>query len=710
MRRLNAVLGKQLYRPFSFSASSTKVFQKLKSNPPLKRDARAHIDIIRQICETDNFVAVRGALKQMQSEGFRLNPAFTILIKTYGRSGLFEDAALVLHQMKSFNCHPDVGTYRCLVDVLMKGACHEKLVDIQHEMLRDEVVPDITTGKNLLTNLLVLGQVSEFHRFYQKLKDLGCHIPQEFVTQVLRENQIEVDPVVTQNLRQNLIEIDPVTYTIKFCSLVDEIVLDRMNFKALKALDSMLAQVHSLDSATVLVVIDGLCMLNKLGRSKVVLAELRKRGAVPEGLLYDVVVNCVEGRLGDVENVWTHIGGGGVDSGNFNYVRFIRYLCGKGEMQEAVKMFKMVIEAGYPLDQQSYIAFIGGLCKAGEGDFAKEVVPLMKREGYYPDMVTYIGLFQCFCNIGNMYEADIILRKMIGRNYEADICVYTSFISGLCRTGKLREAKKLFQKLIKKDAVVRVPFVKSSKRAIFQLNVSGAIPEFVAYATYMRSLCNVGKFKEAGVLLKEMLQKGFKPDFCVLNSFIEGFCKSGKIDEARKFYHHINERGLISCTESTVSLIHGLCEADRSDDAMHLFDELMKDGFVPTANTCNALLTCYWKAGKGNIAKKLFERMLNRSCGSPDISTYNIMLDGLCNHGYVVEACFLFQLMRNTRVLVNGVSYSTVFRGLCSIGDLKSAHKHLNEMIETGYVFTFNRWKSFSEAMHTDKPGCPIAQ
>lgn len=710
MRRLNAILGKQFYRPFSFSASSTKTFQKLKSNPPSKRDARAHIDIIRQICETDNFAPVRGALKQMQSEGFRLNPAFTILIKTYGRSGLFEDAALVLHQMKSFNCHPDVGTYRCLVDVLMKGACHEKLVDIQHEMLRDEVVPDITTGKNLLTNLLVLGRVSEFHCFYQKLKDLGCHVSQEFVTQILRENQIMVNPIVTQNLRENLIEVDQLKYSIEFCSFVNEVVLDRMNFKALRALDSMLDQVYSLDSATMIVVIDGLCKLNKLGRAKVILAELRRMGAVPEGLLYDVVVNCVEGKLGDIENVWRDIGGGGTDSGNFNYVRFIRYLCGKGEMQEAVKVFRMVVEAGYPLDEQSYVAFIGGLCKAGEGDLAKEVVPLMKREGYFPDMVTYIGLFQCFCKVGNMYEADIILRKMIRRNYEADICVYTSFIGGLCRTGKLREAKKLFQKLIKKDAVVRVPSVKSSKRAIFQLNVSGAIPEFVAYATYMRSLCNVGKFKEAGVLLKEMLQKGLRPDFCVLNSFIEGFCKSGKIDEARKFYHHINERGLISRTESTVSLIHGLCEADRSDEAIHLFDELIDDGFTPTASTCNALIICHWKAGKADIAKRIFERMLNRSCGSPDISTYNIMLNGLCNHGYVVPACFLFQLMRNTRVLVNDVSYSTVFRGLCSIGYLESAHKLLNEMIETGYVFTFNGWKILSEAMHKEKAGCPIAQ
>lgn len=710
MRRLNAILGKQLYRPFSFSASSIKTYQKLKTNPSSKRDARAHIDIIRQICETDNFAAVRGALKQMQSEGFRLNPAFTILMKTYGRLGLFEDAALVLHQMKSFNCHPDVGTYHCLVDVLMKGACHEKLLDIQHEMLTDEVVPDITTGKNFLTNLLILGRVSEFHCFYQKLKDLGCHVPQEFVTQILRENQIEVDPVVTQILPENLSEVNPLKYSIEFCSFVNEVVLDRMNFKALKALDSMLEQVYSLDSATMIVVIDGLNKLNKLGRAKIVLAELRKRGSVPEGLLYDVVMNCVEGKLFDIENAWRDIGVGGTASGNFNYARFIRYLCGKGEMQEAVKVFRMVVEAGYPLDEQSYIAFIGGLCKAGEGDLAKEAVPLMKRGGYFPDMVTYIELFQCFCRMGNMYEADIILRKMIRRNYEADICVYPSFIGGLCRTGKLREANKLFQKLIKKDAVVRVPFVKSSKRAIFQLNVSGAIPEFVAYATYIRSLCNVGKFKEAGALFKEMMQKGLQPDFCVLNSFIEGFFKSGKIDEARQFYNYINDRGLISCKESTVSLIHGLCEADRRDEALHLYDELIDDGFIPTASTCNALINCHWKAGKADIAKKIFERMLNRSRGRPDISTYNIMLNGLCNHGHVVVACFLFQLMRNTKVFVNEVSYNTVFRGLCSIGDLESAHKLLNEMIEIGYVFTFDGWKVLSEAMHKEKAGYPIAQ
>eukprot|EP01018_Ginkgo_biloba_P014437 Gb_13319 [translate_table: standard] len=691
MRLLNVVLAKHSHFIYqrALSAPFSSSIQLLKKKPAGKRDARAHIDFIRNLCETNNFGAVRNALKEMQLDGFRLNPAFTILIKHYGRASLFEDAALVLYQMKSFNCHPDVATYRCLVDVLMKGGCHEKLGDIQDTMLKDEVIPDTTTGKNLLLNLSILGRIPELHRFCHRLNDLGCHIPQDFVPQILREN---------------LTSVNPINYNKEFYSLVKELGLDRRNFKALKALDSMLEQIDALDSVTCIVIIDGLCKLNKLGRANMVLGQLRTKGTVPEGFLYDIVANCLvrEGKLNDVETVWEEIGVG-VGLGSFDYVKFIRYLCGKGEVQEAIKMFRRVVEAGGVLDEQGYVAFIGGLCKEGDGYIAKEVIPMMKRDGFFPDMILYIALFQCFCRVGNMYEADIILRKMIRRNYDPDICVYASFISGLCKAGKLREANKLFKKLIKNDAVARVPSVKRGKRAIFQLNVSGAIPEVVAYGIFIRSLCSIGKFKEAGTLLKEMMQKGLSPDVCVFNSFIKGFCMAGKIDEARKFYKISCEKGLISLTDGTVSLIHGLCKADKSDEAMGLFDGLVNDGFVPTASICNALITCHWKAGKTDMANKMFERMISGSCGRPDISTYNTMLEGLCNEGNVVEACSLFQSMKNTKLYVNEVSYSTVIRGLCNAGDFEAAHKLLNEMTETGNVFTFKGWRRLSSAIYEEK-------
>ena len=52
-------------------------------------------------------------------------------------------------------------------------------------------------------------------------------------------------------------------------------------------------------------------------RPNVVFVKVQKRDIFPEGILYDVIVKYVKGKLGDIENIWMEIKGGELDWGNF---------------------------------------------------------------------------------------------------------------------------------------------------------------------------------------------------------------------------------------------------------------------------------------------------------------------------------------------------------------------------------------------------------
>ncbi|XP_006852897.2 putative pentatricopeptide repeat-containing protein At1g12700, mitochondrial [Amborella trichopoda] len=485
-----------------------------------------------------------------------------------------------------------------------------------------------------------------------------------------------------------------------FNSLFTVLKKENKNLQALRSLDSLLKNDLLFDSATSVLVIHRLCEINQLVRAKKVLSQLTRNPKISGFFLYSIVIHCIvkDGRIKDVECTFEEIIGNG-SLANINVSTFMNYLCKLGKAREAKNVCQRVLMENVILEYQSYLALIGGLCQKNEAFLAGEVLRAMEQNGFQPDYITHLLMFQCFCRLGLVYEADIILRSMIMKNYTLDICVYGSFIHGLCKSGKLREADKLFKKLINKETTLRVPNVKPGRRAIFQLNVSGAIPEIMAYEAYCRSLCNVGQLEEAGVVLKALMSKRNVPETCVYGSFIRGLCRAGRVSEAMEFFNTMRKKGWVSNVEITLCVIKALCEIAKTNEALGLFDELSKGGFVPTTSVINDFLTGYWRERQLNDAMRLFERIMDGSCGKPDASTYSIMVTGLCENGHLSKALCIFQEMINNKVPVNGSLYDIIIRGLCKIGSFQEAHMLLNEMIENGYLASYLGWSSLVDSM-----------
>ncbi|XP_077216129.1 uncharacterized protein LOC143850765 [Tasmannia lanceolata] len=493
--------------------------------------------------------------------------------------------------------------------------------------------------------------------------------------------------------------LNHVTYIKDFLSLIKIFANNNRDIKVLSAIDSMLTKTHILDSSTSVLVIEGLCHLKKLGRAKDVLSNLKKKGKLSEHFIYSLVIQClvVEGKIKDVDSVWNEICGFksciGIDD-------FVIYICKFGEVSEIEWVYKRVLMGHGVLKRQSYVALIGSLCRKNACLLAKDVLRDMMEMGLEPDDLTYLGLFQCFCKNGNLSEADLILRNLVRRNYSIDVCVYGSFISGLCKFGKLREADKLFRRLIEKDSLANAVFpLKRGRRAIFQLNCKGVVPEIMAYETYFRSLCSVGRVEDAEKLLKKMLRKTTVPEICVYRSFIKALFRIGRVDDAVNFFNMERKKRLVCVGEISVPVVLGFCEMGRLDDAYSLLNEILDGEFVPTANVFNCIIDSYCKAGRLDEAMSVFERMGSGSCSRPDVATYTIIVSALCVCGNVQKALCVFHEMLNNNVVVNGTLYRVIIRGLCESGRLEEAYKYSNEMIEKGHLVSYFGWRPLFDSM-----------
>ncbi|KAM0051066.1 putative tetratricopeptide-like helical domain superfamily [Helianthus debilis subsp. tardiflorus] len=440
------------------------------------------------------------------------------------------------------------------------------------------------------------------------------------------------------------------------------------HYPSLTTLDSLLTNTHMLNPATSLIIIDYLTQINKLSRAKTLISHLNSSGTVNY-----VILVCKFGELSEVKDVYNRIF---MDGGS---------CC---------------------LERQSYVALSAALCSLNEGFLAKNVVNEMYDKGVVVDNWTYFSMFKCFCRNGDFDEADLALRKLVKNGFVVDICVYGSWIDGLCKSGKYREADKLFRKLLKRGSVKKFgeekKVLKEGRRAIFQLNCEGVVPELMAYECYFRALCNAMKLDDAEVLLKKMMSGRALPEICVYGSFIKALFRSGRDEDAMKFFEVQRKKGLVRVDEIVTYVIMGLCENGKSDDALRWFDDILTvNGFVNGSYVCNIILGGYWKHDGVSKAELFFERWrLNEGrYGKLDVTSYTIMFNGYCSGNDVPKAVMVFEEMLKRKMAVNGALYERLIRLLCDCGQANEAFRYFNDMIENGHLVFCKRWRTLFQSV-----------
>ncbi|XP_021743503.1 pentatricopeptide repeat-containing protein At3g22470, mitochondrial-like [Chenopodium quinoa] len=480
----------------------------------------------------------------------------------------------------------------------------------------------------------------------------------------------------------------------QFFSFAKTLTQNPRNFKALSQLDFLLSHSKLFDSVTSVAIIEGLCRLKKLNRAKAVFLHLKDNLKVSPYFAFNLVFDCMfkDEKLDDVEVQWGEISNGY----EINLTDYVIYVCKCGDLDEIKNVCERILMGTRVLGRQSYVALVGVLCRYNEGSVAKSVLHEMYCRGFRVDDVTYIVLFQCLCRNGDLDAADWVLRKMVKGGVDVDVCVYGSFMHGLCKEGKFREARKLFDKLIKRDGVSgsEAEFLKERRRAIFQLNYKGEIPEMMVYETYLRCLCAVGKLDDAELLLKKMMKKRSMAQVCVYGSFIKALFRAGREEDALKFFHVECKKGLVCSDELARYVFVQQCNKGEVDSAMKIFDELSRKGaFINTVIHCYCLLSSLWGAGRILEAERYFDRMNHGDLAPPNLATYRLMVCGFCNETKRRKALDIFEEMLSKNIPIDKFICEALLTSLCNQGWHAEAYRYLDTMTRSGSLVSYTVWK-----------------
>ncbi|KAB2636965.1 pentatricopeptide repeat-containing protein [Pyrus ussuriensis x Pyrus communis] len=317
----------------------------------------------------------------------------------------------------------------------------------------------------------------------------------------------------------------------------------------------------------------------------------------------------------------------------------------------ALAVYNQMLKSNNRPTRNTYGILIDGFCKTMQTQDALQMFDEMTQRG----------------RIGDAYA---LLRSFERDGYVLGLNGYTCLIQGLFKARRFDEAHGWYRKMIKE----------------------GIEPDNVLCTIIIQGLSDAGRVHDALSFLSEMSEKGLVPDAYCYNAVIKGFCDLGLLDEARSLHLEVSKQDCFPNACTYTILICGMCKNGLVGEAQQIFNEMEKLGCVPTVATFNALIDGLCKASLLDEAHLLFYKMeigrnpslfLRLSQGVDrvtDSTSLQTKVEQLCESGLILQAYKLLMKLANSGVTPDIITYNILINGFCKDGNINGAFKLFKDM------------------------------
>ncbi|RWR88377.1 pentatricopeptide repeat-containing protein [Cinnamomum micranthum f. kanehirae] len=299
-------------------------------------------------------------------------------------------------------------------------------------------------------------------------------------------------------------------------------------------------------------------------------------------------------------------------------------------------------------------------CYSRKGSFsaAMELLNEMRLKRFKPGFGTYSSILDGACKFHNVGVIDSIMSDMVAKELlpSMPLSDCDSIIHKLCDLGKPYAAYMFFKRARNEKIEVAGCFICVLSRE-GRLNVAMQVYGMITkrsiavnddcYDAFVSLICKTEPTKEANLVLKDVIRKGYLPSALHLSKYLDAQCCKGRWQEAEDLLNVILEKGLLPNGICCRSLVEHYCSHERFDSAIVLHDKVERLG------------------------------------GILDLTSYNLLLDGLCADKKLEEASRVFDCMRKRNVL-SSESYSVMIIALCHEKEMRKAMKFHDEMLRKG--------------------------
>ena len=212
------------------------------------------------------------------------------------------------------------------------------------------------------------------------------------------------------------------------------------------------------------------------------------------------------------------------------------------------------------------------------------------------------------------------------------------------------------------EAAKRVHILLEKSRLGMSINMISSIVDM-----YMK----FGEFETANQLFERMIHK----DVVAWMSMITGYAQHGCSKEALIMFCRMLEGG-VKPNEITLSSVLSACAQSkdlRTRTWIHHY--IKKHQLEQSVMLSNAIVDMYAKCGRIEDVLQVFEEMLDK-----DLSSWNIIINGLARHGAITGALIHFESMVNEGIQPNPITLVGVLSACSHAGLIDCGHHHFDLM------------------------------
>ncbi|XP_052206250.1 pentatricopeptide repeat-containing protein At3g04130, mitochondrial isoform X2 [Diospyros lotus] len=305
--------------------------------------------------------------------------------------------------------------------------------------------------------------------------------------------------------------------------------------------------------------------------------------------------------------------------------KVMRRLAGAGEWEDAVRTFDDLGTFGLDKNTESMNLLLDTLCKEKNVEQARAIFLELKLH-IPPNAHTFNIFIHGWCKINRVDEAHWTIQEMKGHGCRPCVISYSIIILSYCRQSNFQKVYELLD----------------------DMKTQGCQPNVVTYTTILCSLTKSYKFEEALQIPEKMKSSGCKPDTYFCNALINTLGRANRLCEAVNVFEvTMPKLGVTRNTSTYNTMIAMFCHHDEQQKALNVLKEMENSpSCKPDAQSFYPLLKTCFRSGKTDSQlRELLDDMVIKHHISFDVSTYTLLIHGLCRENKCEWAYLLFEEM-----------------------------------------------------------------
>ncbi|XP_030487513.2 pentatricopeptide repeat-containing protein At4g21170 [Cannabis sativa] len=387
--------------------------------------------------------------------------------------------------------------------------------------------------------------------------------------------------------------------------------------------------------------------------------KMRVHGYTPSISVCNALLDAIQ-RGNEIRLAWSFYGAilrNGVSPNLFTWSLVARIFGKNGEHERISR----IIELGV-YSSEIYNTLVDCLSKSGNFEASFDCLSEMHDRKINPGFSTLSLILDGACKHENSQAIARIISIMVEKELisMSPLCEYDKLIQKLCGLNRTYAAEMIFRKAFNENIGLQEATYGYMLRVLSKeertdiaiwvyklISEKGVVLNEATYNAFGGVLLRKEQSEEVCELLMKLIRRGFSPCSSDLSGFLAILCRKGRWREAEEMLNVILDKELLPDSLSCCSLVEHYCFSKQIESAIKLHDKMEK---------------------------------LNLSL---DVTTYNVLLNGLVVLRRMEEAVRVFDYMRRHQKL-SSASFTVMIQGLSRLNELKKAMKLHDEMLKMG--------------------------